>query len=537
MKFEECSKSLLSNLANVIGDGKDGYFIEIGAGTFDYYFIDFVNKGYKSLVVEPIPCENLLNICEKNNVNIEKSCISDKEGFTTMYIGKFDGKNNTNLSSLNKDWWGSGTDTIDIPSLKLESLIKKWNITKIAVLKLDTEGSEYTIIKSFNNIPKVSLPYVIQFEYGGGGKKMDKKGGWESKYFKNTCSIINLLKSLNYKILIIIDRDLPNIKILYLPEINDFEKIFNDYSQVGNAIVCMDEEIIGKINIDNIIKSFIDYPPDLMEKNTHIGLESSTQSYKFILPYVISYKYLNKKKSLNILEYGPGCNTQQFLDSLVSNQLVSIEDNLEWYNKYNKIIEQYKDTYQDVEIDYKLINVESIEGKNYHGGHCWTEKEILDYTYYPQKYGNKHFDIIFIDAGDRQDDIIINNKKYYGWPIRNICLEVGHSLLNDDGIVVLHDVPSPHKKMNESLKNNIYNYKYYHEFYEFHTTILSDTLNLSELCEKIEDRYRLNEFTKFITDVFNKNNNSWLNNRLISNLIKKYVMYYDSASPNTEFYS
>lgn len=208
----------------------------------------------------------------------------------------------------------------------------------------------------------------------------------------------------------------------------------------------------------------------IKKKNTH--------SFGYVLPYIIEEEHRRKGRLLKVLEYGPGCNTEQFLESNLCSLIVSVEDNLSWYNKFDEeIIKKYPKS----KIDYKLIKITSPEGKAHDGGHCWTESETNSYVYYPNKYGNNFFDIIFIDAGDRSDKCVLNGVKYNkGWPIRNMCLVNVVKLIND-GIVVLHDFPTKRfKRMHNALRSNVNKFKFVYKIKRYETTLLSNTVEVKK---------------------------------------------------------
>lgn len=507
MKYEACSRHLITTFATIVDPNRQGSAIEIGVGTQEYYFVDFVKHGFPTLAVEPLPSDDLVLTSRRLNIPLEKAAISEEDGEVTLYLGEYEGEQNFNFNSLNADWWGVGTpettteiasecdrippsaaSSLQVPSLKLNSLLQKWQIERISILKVDTEGSEFTIINGLKEIPTEALPSIIQFEYGGGGAKQSQQGSWNPKYFNSTLACLDVLKSLGYQWLLLIDWHLPVVREFWIPDLENFADIFHPISHVGNAIVCKDGQLKHQVNLTDLCQPYVDYYPELAASLVNFGSDNLVHSFKWILPYVIVQQYQMKRRPLRVLEYGPGCNSQQFISSLVCKQLVSIEDNLDWYHKFAPVLASAS----EVEVDYQLIEVKSEEGKAYSGGHCWTEEEILAYSHYPLKYGARYFDIIFVDAGDRQDDVTINDRTYHGWPIRNLCLELAHSLLNENGIVVLHDIPGPFPQMNSALAENITTFNYSQAFPEFCTTLLSDSLDLMPLGTYIRKRYRLN---------------------------------------------
>jgi hypothetical protein len=121
--------------------------------------------------------------------------------------------------------------------MRLDTLLKKHDIKGIAILKIDTEGSEFTIISQLPSLPKNLLPAVVQFEYGGGAPKSTQSCGWNEKYFGHTCDCLQLLQSLGYTKAALVERELSTVLIYNLLDVKDWANLFGPKFHVGNAIV------------------------------------------------------------------------------------------------------------------------------------------------------------------------------------------------------------------------------------------------------------------------------------------------------------
>jgi len=256
--------------------------------------------------------------------------------------------------------------------------------------------------------------------------------------------------------------------------------------------------------------------PEGRDELTRCGTWDSVHSFRWVLPYVIRMQHDVKRRPLKVLEYGPGCNTEQFMKARCLDCLVSVEDNATWYEKFRGQVS----TNEGVMVDYHLVEVTSAEGKAYHGGHCWTEEEILTYVNYPRKYGDAFFDIIFVDSSDHAEARTVDRRSYSGWPIRNLCLELSHTLLSDKGVVVTHDVPGPFHAMNRALQDNLCKFQNSVQFEEFYTTVLSDTLDLAALRLAVSSRYRLGFCTRALTRFLNRRGTSWCKHPLAVRFMK-----------------
>ena len=94
-----------------------------------------------------------------------------------VYEGKFEG------NSISDIWGGWKSKKIKVKSIKLSDFIKKEQINKIHLLKIDCEGAEYGIIKSLSKEDYKKVKNII-LEYHKG--KSDE--------------IENTLKENNFKV-------------------------------------------------------------------------------------------------------------------------------------------------------------------------------------------------------------------------------------------------------------------------------------------------------------------------------------------------
>lgn len=175
------------------------FFIQIGAcdgKTFDPIF-EYVNKcKWKGILVEPIPYhfENLkLNYKNNEGLIFENSAISNVSGITEMYTVNPNKSKNLpewviGISSLSNEknalsakYWKDPIskshrdkgysyeelekviEKIKVNGITFNDLIDKYNVEKIDLLQIDTEGFDFEIIKQINF--KNIRPKIINFEY------------------------------------------------------------------------------------------------------------------------------------------------------------------------------------------------------------------------------------------------------------------------------------------------------------------------------------------------------------------------------------
>jgi len=128
-------------------------------------------------------------------------------------------------------------------------------------------------------------------------------------------------------------------------------------------------------------------------------------SFEFLL-----LKYLHKKKPLNILEWGPGQSTAVMSRACPDARIYSLENNKHWHKIYT------------VKFSRKTnVFIRFAEGEKY--------------VKLPEAWRHKKFQLIFVDGL---------------CDLRVDCLKTAYNMLDEDGIVILHD--SERKKYEEGVK-------------------------------------------------------------------------------------
>jgi FkbM family methyltransferase len=250
MQVEECCSALLDKILPVIDKGRAGWAIDIGVGTFCFYCDQFARLGFRTAAVEPLPVEELRNLCSKSDIQLVEACIADKNGIATLYKGTFREEENLNLNSLRKDWWGVGKDPVEVPTMTLQSFLQKLSIGSITCMKLDVEGLEFSVIKRIAELKDEQIPRLIMFEYGGGGTKESRKGGWSTDIFEETLQSLNILSGLGFDKTILIDSSTTAPQIYSLQREKNYKLYFASEFIYGNIIsscveIVDDEEIIS----------------------------------------------------------------------------------------------------------------------------------------------------------------------------------------------------------------------------------------------------------------------------------------------------
>ncbi len=147
---------------------KNFFFIQIGANDgmkFDPTYLYVKKYGWKGILVEPV--EYIFDKLKKNyrgvsGLQFERVAIGEKNGFKKFYhIQKSEGSNlplwYDEIGSFYKTNLLRHTDRIpdiekriaseEVPVLTFETLLKKYDVSKIDFLQIDAEGHDYHILK------------------------------------------------------------------------------------------------------------------------------------------------------------------------------------------------------------------------------------------------------------------------------------------------------------------------------------------------------------------------------------------------------
>jgi FkbM family methyltransferase len=165
--------------------------VDIGAscGTFAHYCL--TRKAKKVVCVEPSPSFYILNKTFDSRVERYNCALGTSDGYKQFYFTE-----NTTLNSFKiDDQKKYDTDnligavrTVTVECMTLNSVIKRSNLNKIDLLKLDIEGFEYDIFKSLSVDVLANIDQVlIEFHHNNNHRTqiiVDKlvQSGYDLKY-------------------------------------------------------------------------------------------------------------------------------------------------------------------------------------------------------------------------------------------------------------------------------------------------------------------------------------------------------------------
>jgi FkbM family methyltransferase len=158
---------------------ENGVFIEIGAhdgrSCSNTLFFE-ENRNWNGICIEPGP-EEFKKLTENRKSITINACVSDYdgqseftyiEGYSMMLSGLSENYNYTHQNRIEHevDSYGGKITKIDMPVFKLQTILDEHNISDIDYCSIDTEGSEFNIIKSID-FDKTNIKiFSIENNYG-----------------------------------------------------------------------------------------------------------------------------------------------------------------------------------------------------------------------------------------------------------------------------------------------------------------------------------------------------------------------------------
>lgn len=201
------TKMTSEQFQQLFDETKPVFFIQIGAN--NGLTVDPINKLIKSrknwmgLLFEPgvVAFSELQKTYSGHeDLILINAAVSDIDGKTTLYCGE-----TTPHFTLDKTkathMFNVVPREIEVDVISPKTIIETFEVKHLDLLQIDTEGRDFTIIKSFleNNL----LPKIIRFEYvnlnyentnGDSVIEFLNQYGYESYYVENEGDIISILR-------------------------------------------------------------------------------------------------------------------------------------------------------------------------------------------------------------------------------------------------------------------------------------------------------------------------------------------------------
>ena len=134
---------------------KDGFFVEIGAADGFYLSNTLIleNLGWRGIIAEPLPTWH--QKIRQRKCNVDLRCVYEKSNSKLIFEDVFD---NPELSGISEDLdqdnnasLRRNTKKLEVNTISLNDLLEEYKApNNIDYISIDTEGSEYKILKNFN---------------------------------------------------------------------------------------------------------------------------------------------------------------------------------------------------------------------------------------------------------------------------------------------------------------------------------------------------------------------------------------------------
>lgn len=135
-------------LKNVLQEGAT--IIDVGAniGQFNFFSQHYL-KAKRIVSIEPIQeSHDLLKLNSINPRDCVNCAISNESETVTMYVPGMSSQLASSVKNKNSHY----KKILDVHSIKLDDLMKNDNSSRVDLLKIDTEGSEYDVLRSAKHL-------------------------------------------------------------------------------------------------------------------------------------------------------------------------------------------------------------------------------------------------------------------------------------------------------------------------------------------------------------------------------------------------
>jgi FkbM family methyltransferase len=243
MDIEFATDLLCNRFLTSLNSSETEVVLEIGLGSLNYSFQWAAPLGFRCLAVEPLPTESLLVATKHNRIELVVAAMGAQSGEVPIYHGVLHDHDLPDISSLNPRWWGVSERSSIVPCLTLPELCTSRSIERIALLKVDTEGSEYDVISLLPELRANTKPRVITVEYGGGGNTRSSQiGGWAPEFLTGIRQLLEITKKEGYSATIVFESNRLIPKLRIGAQAFNVDELFDADFLVGNLMIVRDLE-------------------------------------------------------------------------------------------------------------------------------------------------------------------------------------------------------------------------------------------------------------------------------------------------------
>lgn len=127
-----------------------GWVMDFGCGVDFTFSMKMIEMGMKVISIDPNP--NIINTPQLENLFYERKALVTDESIESISLDVFNDtdaastiKTNNDISFVRKE------NTITVETTTLKKLMDKYKIDRLDVLKLDIEGTEYSVLMSIDS--------------------------------------------------------------------------------------------------------------------------------------------------------------------------------------------------------------------------------------------------------------------------------------------------------------------------------------------------------------------------------------------------
>lgn len=217
----------LRALVTQLDPDRRGWIIDAGAGVFDYYFEWAHNLHYRTAVIEPLPCEQVRELCAIYHTPLIEAALDTRDG--KAYLTEHPG----GLYSLQSTYWGQTVSRREVATVTYATALARLNANPVTALKLDIEGKEPDVLLQLR---EHNAPPVIVWEFGGVTQRCEGRGAWSHKARWSVQVAYDHLVNIGYRSGLMIvagDRD----ELRFLNEYTRLEQVFQPHDAWGNIVM------------------------------------------------------------------------------------------------------------------------------------------------------------------------------------------------------------------------------------------------------------------------------------------------------------
>lgn len=215
-----------------------GSVLTAGGGSTGFYAVEFAQRGYMAVVMEPVPQDALLDaIRDYAAVRLWRCALATKSGEVAFHINE-----HRDLSGMATDHWGMQHEhaTMTVPAMSYAGALDRieyelyCDVDALACVQLDIEGSEPDILPSLTLAP----PDVLVYEFGGGGTKAQGEWNWSPAHLAKASAAFDAVRGC-YERLYIIDAAQTTVWACAVSDVpvGGYVALFDDAATFGNVVL------------------------------------------------------------------------------------------------------------------------------------------------------------------------------------------------------------------------------------------------------------------------------------------------------------